>query len=392
MLVLLVVFIVTAPLLTTGLKIDLPEVQAASTPVKDARLLVTVTRDEKILFGEKDVTSTVEGELRENARVQKESELYIRADKDARYGVVARVVAAARAANVRSLNLLVQPELEEEPEAPAARAEPVTGARVFLPAEVAVAVAAAVIVEGLLVLLLLSASNTTRIVERRERPPEVESIAVQPVLDELPLLKLGSKKARPKLPDMWVKKPPVRRYEEASAPTPKAEPVPEKIPEAKVAERDAAPPPPDAEIAKKVDEVVPTDAAPPPVAVLHAEAGAEDGVQGGTETDPLKAHVVGQYRQKLGGWFRSRFRRPRDIPCEVLRTLRASVSASVGPERTVVGWTLARPSGNPTFDEAVRATMDGIVSAGEELPPPPPSYPDLLGSTLAAGFFVPSCD
>src|SRR3954464_1577877 len=116
MLVLLVVFMVTAPLLTTGLRIDLPEVKAASTPVKDARLLVTVTKDEHILFGEKDVTASIEEELRTNERVQKESELYIRADKDARYGIVAKVVAAARSSGVRSLNLLVQPELEEVPE------------------------------------------------------------------------------------------------------------------------------------------------------------------------------------------------------------------------------------------------------------------------------------
>lgn len=118
MLVLLVVFMVTAPLLTTGLRIDLPEVRAAQTPVKDARLLVTVTKDEKILFGEKDVTGRIDEALKESARVQKERELYIRADKDARYGVVATVVAAARNSGVESLNLLVQPELEEieEPE------------------------------------------------------------------------------------------------------------------------------------------------------------------------------------------------------------------------------------------------------------------------------------
>jgi biopolymer transport protein TolR len=116
MLVLLVVFMVTAPLLTTGLRIDLPEVKAADTPVKDARLLVTVTKEERILFGEKDVTDTVERVLMESERVQTESELYIRADKDARYGIVARVVAAARASGVKSLNLLVQPELEGEEE------------------------------------------------------------------------------------------------------------------------------------------------------------------------------------------------------------------------------------------------------------------------------------
>lgn len=113
MLVLLVVFIVTAPLLTTGLRIDLPEVKAAQTPVKDARLLVTVTKEERIMFGEKDVTGHIDEALKQSERVQRERELFIRADKEARYGVVATVVAAARNSGVESLNLLVQPELEE---------------------------------------------------------------------------------------------------------------------------------------------------------------------------------------------------------------------------------------------------------------------------------------
>ncbi|HEY1693694.1 MAG TPA: biopolymer transporter ExbD [Polyangiaceae bacterium] len=110
MLVLLIVFMVTAPLLTSGLHIDLPEVQAANTPVKDAKLVVSITKDEKILFGEDDVTKNIEQVLLDNPRVQSEHELYIRADKDARYGVVARAVAAARSAGVTSLNLLVDPE------------------------------------------------------------------------------------------------------------------------------------------------------------------------------------------------------------------------------------------------------------------------------------------
>jgi biopolymer transport protein TolR len=118
MLVLLVVFMVTAPLLTTGLRIDLPEVKAANTPVKDARLLVTITKDERVLFGEKDVTGRIAQAFRDSARVQKERELYIRADKDAHYGIVAEVVAAARNTGVDSLNLLVQPELEEVPDSP----------------------------------------------------------------------------------------------------------------------------------------------------------------------------------------------------------------------------------------------------------------------------------
>ncbi len=130
MLVLLVVFMITAPLLATGLRVELPSVSATETPLKDTKLVVSVTKDEKILFGERDVTADLERELMENPRIQKEKELYIRADKDARYGVVARVVAAARRAGVEGLNLLVQPELKDDPNAtpaPAPSPVPVKG-------------------------------------------------------------------------------------------------------------------------------------------------------------------------------------------------------------------------------------------------------------------------
>src|SRR5262245_1897456 len=76
MLVLLVVFMVTAPLLTAGLKVELPNVEAHDTTVKDTKLVVTVTKDERILFGEDDVTRDVEAVLAKNPRVQKEKELY----------------------------------------------------------------------------------------------------------------------------------------------------------------------------------------------------------------------------------------------------------------------------------------------------------------------------
>ena len=109
MLVLLVVFMVTAPLLATGLRVELPEVSTDAAPLKDTRLIVTVTAEERIEFLEHDVTDDVESVLATDPRVQEQRELYVRADKNARYGVVARVVAAARAAGVQGLNLLVDP-------------------------------------------------------------------------------------------------------------------------------------------------------------------------------------------------------------------------------------------------------------------------------------------
>jgi biopolymer transport protein TolR len=113
MLVLLIVFMVTAPLLSTSLRIELPEVQASNQPIKDAKLVVSISKEEKIFLGEDEVTANLEQVLKSNPRIQSEHELYIRADKEARYRFVARAVAAARAAGVTSLNLLVDPEVEK---------------------------------------------------------------------------------------------------------------------------------------------------------------------------------------------------------------------------------------------------------------------------------------
>lgn len=267
-----------------------------------------------------------------------------------------------------------------------------TLARSFLPSEVVLAAGLAVIIESGIFILLVTASNKTHIVAKEDSPEEAMPIEVKPVLDELPLLKLGSKK-RAKLPDMWVKKPPIKRYEATSAPTPKAPEKVDKLPDTPLTKPSAEPPPPDAAIAKKVDKDIPkVDAGPQKPSTL-ANEGSEDGVKEGTETDPLKAFAVSQYRMKISGWFNARFKKPcEQIPFEELKKLRAAVSANVSGARTVSGYSITKPSGNETFDARVRATLDGIVSSGAELPPPPPNYADILGTTLSVGFFVTKCD
>jgi hypothetical protein len=267
-----------------------------------------------------------------------------------------------------------------------------TALRSFLPSELVLAVGLAVIIEGGLIILLATASNKVQIHAREEKPPEPEPIEVKPVLDDVPLLKLGSKRMKAKLPDMWVKKPPIQRYEATSAPTPKAEQTPDKIPDTPLTKPSAEPPPPDASIAKKVEETPKVDAGPPKRPANLAQEGAEDGVKEGTETDPLKAFAVSQYRIKIASWFNARFKRPTEIPCDVLKTLRASATAQVSGERTVSGFAITKESGNQVFDDRVKSTLEGIVSGAAELPPPPPNYPDILGTSISVAFFVPSCE
>lgn len=257
--------------------------------------------------------------------------------------------------------------------------------RAFTSGELRMAVALALLIQLIFFSLLALFGNTRGAVVHEQVPELTEiPIAVQPVLDELPLLKLGSKqKVKPRLPSMWKKRAPVpiKRYEERSAPSADAPDDVEKIPESKLADKDHEAPPEDAEIVKELEqdlEEPEKDQERPE----FDEEGAEDGSEFGTETDPLKARQVDLYRNKIAGWFNARFTQPTDqIPCAELKKLTAAVAISVNGNRVITGFTLTSPSGHATFDARVQSSMRALV--GEQLPPPPPLYPDILGTTLS---------
>jgi hypothetical protein len=252
----------------------------------------------------------------------------------------------------------------------------------FSSGEVALAVALAFAMEvGLFVLIAIAGASGMQIANKDAAPPEPVPMKVLPVLDDAPLLKLGGKKVKTKLPEMWKKNPPVQRFEESSAPSPLADKNPDTLPTSKLAEKDAEAPPPDAEVAKEVDQQL-LDAGPDAAPTVEGE-GAADGVKEGTETDPLKARAVSAYRAKLIGWFNARFKQP-EIPCEELKALKSPVTVNVSGSRTVAGYSVRSASGNAVFDAQVRATLDR--AQGEELPPPPPLYPDILESQLSFAF------
>ena len=215
------------------------------------------------------------------------------------------------------------------------------------------------------------------------------SVAIQPVVEipkpaePLPALKLGSEPQPNKLPDMAPKPTPVSRVEASATPSTKAEPKPEAIPTTQVT--DAGPPPPDAEVTKDVDPNIPPVENPGP-APVHSTEGAPDGVPGGTETDPLKAHAVSLYRSQLDAWFSARFRIRGAIPFDELKNLRAKVVVEVSEDRTVKSFRIVTPSGNDVFDTKLRESLEAIRASDAELPPPPPMYPDILGQTLSLSF------
>jgi biopolymer transport protein TolR len=97
MLVLLIIFMVSAPMMTTGIEIDLPKTQAPHLDVEQEKLLLTITKEQKVFLGETEVPyANLEQALTTNARLQQERELYLQADEAVPYGFVAKVMALIR--------------------------------------------------------------------------------------------------------------------------------------------------------------------------------------------------------------------------------------------------------------------------------------------------------
>src|SRR5713226_8088226 len=99
MLVLLVIFMVTAPIIQQGVQVNLPQAKAGPIAGKEEQLVVAVNRNGRIYLNDTPMTVAELGQkLRAIRRLRADKEVYLRADQDVRYGVVMRVVAEIKQA------------------------------------------------------------------------------------------------------------------------------------------------------------------------------------------------------------------------------------------------------------------------------------------------------
>jgi biopolymer transport protein TolR len=107
MLVLLVIFMVTAPLLTTGVEVNLPKTDTKPMKDPEGKPTLSITRTNKLYIGGQEVKWA---KLAEALRaLEPLPELQIEADKDLPYGVVVTAMAVAQEAGVGTLQLLSDP-------------------------------------------------------------------------------------------------------------------------------------------------------------------------------------------------------------------------------------------------------------------------------------------
>lgn len=111
MMVLLVIFMVTAPMMLQGVDVDLPETTTQPLRVKDEPLILSVKKDGKYFIGRKEVPESALKEKLEAIFEGRDSkELFLRADENASYGVVVKALAAAREAGAKQLGMVTEAE------------------------------------------------------------------------------------------------------------------------------------------------------------------------------------------------------------------------------------------------------------------------------------------
>jgi biopolymer transport protein TolR len=111
MLVLVVIFIITAPLMTSAIKLDLPKTEAAQ-PV-DAPKFVTIVVDKSgQIFLNDQVTSLTQlsDTLSKTAQVSKDTEVQLRADEAVPYGKVVEVMGVAQKAGLNRIGFVAEPK------------------------------------------------------------------------------------------------------------------------------------------------------------------------------------------------------------------------------------------------------------------------------------------
>ena len=125
MLVLLIIFMVTAPMISKGVELDLPKADAKPMDVDQSKLVMTIDRDRQVFLGETPVPNEkLEDVLLNNARLQREGELYLQADETVPYGFVVQVMAIVKKAGIPKLGMITDPVKNEWPPAPTPAAAP----------------------------------------------------------------------------------------------------------------------------------------------------------------------------------------------------------------------------------------------------------------------------
>jgi biopolymer transport protein TolR len=114
MLVLLIIFMVTAPLIQQGVEVNLPDARARTVDAQEQKLVLSIKADRSLWLGTTEDAARIpydrlEERLRANARAQKDRELFLMADQALPYGYVVDVMATVQRAGITNVGMITNP-------------------------------------------------------------------------------------------------------------------------------------------------------------------------------------------------------------------------------------------------------------------------------------------
>ncbi len=111
MLVLLIVFMISAPLMQQGIQVDLPKTKSPALSEQEKPFVIAVTKNGDVRVGSSTIPSSqVTEKLRAAFEKRQKKEIFIQADKSLSYGIVAAVMAQAQAAGISRIGLVTEPK------------------------------------------------------------------------------------------------------------------------------------------------------------------------------------------------------------------------------------------------------------------------------------------
>ena len=114
MLVLLIIFMITAPLLTTGVAVDLPSTESQALPGQDEPITITITNNEDIFIGENPIKKdALIVTLNAIAGINKKSRIFIRADEKLKYGNVMQIMTIITNSGYSKVALITKQKIEK---------------------------------------------------------------------------------------------------------------------------------------------------------------------------------------------------------------------------------------------------------------------------------------
>jgi biopolymer transport protein TolR len=115
MLVLLIIFMVTAPMMIQGLNVDLPEAAAKPLDSEKEHLVITINKEQQVYINDFQVTiESLQDKLLKILQGRKDRDVYLKADKSIPYGIVVQVMAEIKAAGVEQLGMITDPSVIEK--------------------------------------------------------------------------------------------------------------------------------------------------------------------------------------------------------------------------------------------------------------------------------------